>query len=374
MNTRNRISILLVMALLGCGSALAENTRKAPAAGQRPPVEVAVITVQPGHAEIFREYPGRLRASRTAEVRARIEGIVHKRLFEEGGRVAAGQPLFRIEDTIYRTALEAARAELTAAKRDLARTRELVDKKLAAPEALDAARARFKRSGAQLARARQDLDNTLVPAPIAGRIGRARVTEGALVGRGEATLLAVIEQLDPLYVDFQRNASELARLVKIYRDARPLPVEAPEVEIVLGEGQRLPARLLFGERRVDPATGTVLMRARLDNPKEKHLPGAFVRVRLPVLHLARILRVPQRAVQASGKGLQVLVVGPDGKAMPKPIVAPDMDGADFLVTQGLQPGERVIVEGLQKVRPGATVKAVPWQAASAAAADNPARH
>ncbi len=324
-------------------------------------MEVAVFTVEPGAADIAREYPGRLRAWRTAEVRARVEGIVEKRLFEEGGRVAAGQPLFQIEDTTYRANLKAAEAELAAARRDLGRTRELVKKKLAAPEALDAALARHERALAQLAAAREDLDNTRVPAPISGRIGRALVTEGALVGRGEATVLAVIEQLDPLYVDFERNASELPALLEAYRDARPQVVEGGAVEVWLSDGRRLPARLLFGERRVAPSTGTFLMRARLDNPGEALLPGTFVRVRVPVLHLEGVLRVPQRAVQAGAKGLQVLVVDEGGKVVPRPIVARDMDGGDFLVTGGLRPGERVIVEGLQKVRPGSTVRTIPWQ-------------
>lgn len=338
--------------------------------GQRPPTEVAVIEVQPGTAQIVREYPGRLAAWRAAQVRARVEGIVEKRLFEEGTPVAADTPLYQIEDTIYRAALKAAEAEQTAARRNLSRTRDLVTKKLAAPETLDAAQARLQQAGAQLARARQDLENTRVPAPIAGRIGRSYVTEGALVGKGEATLLALIEQLDPLYVDFQPNEGESDALMTQFRDAAPTLPKQPRLQLLLA-GDRAyphPPQLLFGERRVDPATGTVLMRARLPNPQGELLPGTFVRVRMPVLELGRVLRVPQRAVQAGGKGLQVLTVDADGKVVPKAIVTGGMDGGDFLVVNGLELGDRVIVEGLQKVRPGATVKAVPWKGAGTQAA------
>lgn len=374
MNTNNWLCRLLVMALIACCPALADLPRKGPSAGRRPPMEVAVITVQTGSAKIFREYPGRLLAWRTAEVRARVEGLVEKRLFEEGSRVTAGQSLFQIEDTTYRAEFEAAKVELTAARRNLERISKLTGKKLAAPETLDAAGVRFEQARAQLAKAKRDLDNTRVPAPIAGRIGRAWVTEGMLVGRDEPTLLAIVEQTDPLYVDFQRNETELRLLRENYRGARPMPINDPAVELLLSDGKSLAARLLFGERRVDPATSTVLMRARIANPDEKLLPGTFVRVRMPLLHLERVLRVPQRAILASGQGLQVLIVSTDGKVIPKPIVTAGMDGGDFLVVQGLQPGEQVIVEGLQKVRPGATVKAVPWQAEPKAPTANQARH
>lgn len=341
--------------LTGCGDG-------DPSPAGPPPPEVSVVTVQATTAELVREYPGRLRAWRTAEVRARVEGILERRLFEEGAWVAAGQPLFQIEDTTYRAALAAAEAELATARRNVDRAKRLAGRQLAAREVLDEAQVRYENARARLAEARRDLDNTRVPAPLSGRIGRARVTEGALVGRGEPTLLAVIEQIDPLYVDFYLNENELRDMERALAAGSPSRVRAQQARLILDDGRPFasPIDILFGESRLDSDTGARLMRARVANPERALLPGAFVRVRLPVLRLGRVLRVPQRAVRASGTGLEVLAVTSDDKVAVRAITTAGMDGADFLVVEGLRPGERVIVEGLQKVRPGAAVRPVAW--------------
>jgi len=359
MNMRGLFAWFSLLALVSCSQGGNEPNSPATQRNTRPPLEVAVIAVQPGRATIHREYPGRLRAWRSAEVRARVEGIVEQRLFDEGAQVEAGSTLFQIEDSTYRAALEAARSEAEVARLEVERNRSLLEKKLLAPDVLDAARARYQQALAQLARAKQDLDNTRVPAPITGRIGRSRVSEGTLVGHSEPTLLATIEQLDPLYADFTRSEAELLAL----KNAQFKPSDSGEVRLVLSDGSLYPypAQILFTERKVDPDSGTVLVRARLPNPDHILLPGTFVRIRMPVAQVSAVMRVPQRAVLAGSDGLQVLVVSPAGKVVAKAISTVGMEGMDFLVSNGLEAGEQVIVEGLQKARPGTIVKTVPWQ-------------
>lgn len=374
MNMRGLIPLLLLAPLVACSQSNGAANAASAKGGARPPTEVAVITVQPGEASISREYPGRLQAWRKAEVRARVEGIVEKRLFTEGAQVTAGNSLFQIEDTTYQAALQAARTEVEVANLAVERARSLLAKNLVAPDALDEARARYQQAQAQLVQAAQDLENTHVPAPIDGRIGRAQVTEGALVGHGEPSLLATIEQIDPLYADFTRAQAERLQLKSAEQAGQLKPANSDEVRLVLGDGSLYPqpGRILFSERKVDPATGTVLVRARISNPEHLLLPGMFVRIRMPVARAENVVRIPQQAVQAGRNGLQVLVVSAEGKVLPRPIETSGMDGPDFLVSKGLQAGEQVIVEGLQKARPGSTVKAVPWQGATSASATAPA--
>ena len=361
MNVRALVLLLIVAPLAACQPNRGDDD--AAANGRtRPPTEVAVITVQAGVANISHEYPGRLRAWRRAEIRARVEGIVEKRLFDEGDMVKAGAALFQIEDQTYRAALQSAQAEVEASRLAVERNRGLLEKKLVSPEAVDEARARYQQAQAQLAQARRDLENTRVPAPIDGRIGRTEVTEGALVGRDQATLLATIEQLDPIYVDFTRSEAERIQLSADMRSGKFRPADSDRVGLVLANGQPYPpaGQLLFSEQKVDPASGTVLVRARFPNADRLLLPGMFVRVRMSVAQAMNVVHIPQRAVQAGEKGLRVLVVSPDGKVLSRDIETIGMDGPDFIVSKGLQTGEKVIVEGLQKVRPGAIVKAVPW--------------
>lgn len=350
---------LLATALAACGEA----DKKPPSvqAGNPAPLpEVEVVAVARQTVTLAREAPGRVQAYRTAQVRARVEGIVEKRLFEEGTEVKAGQLLFQLDDRIFRAARAAAAAEVESARLLVERYRPLLEAKAVSQQEYDVALAKLKQAEAQLSRAELDLENSRVPAPIAGRIGRALVSEGALVGKGEATHLATIEQIDPVYVNFSQAGADYLRLVAAIKEGRLKKAEATKIELLLEDGRRYehPGRLVFTDLAVDPTTGAVAMRALFPNPQRELLPGMFVRLRFPYALAESVLHVPQRAVQAGPQGQMVMVVSEDGEVQSRPIKTIGMAGADFLVAEGLREGEQVIVNGLQKARPGSKVKAV----------------
>lgn len=365
MNRRMLWMVLVAAALAGCG---AESDRKpaagpgGPQAAAMPPPEVDVITVSKAPATLTQELPGRLQALRTAQVRARVEGIVEKRLFTEGSDVRQGQTLFRIDPRSYQAAHDAAAADVAVARVTIERLRPLLDIKAVSRQEVDLAEAKLKQAEAALLRARMDLDNTAVPAPISGRIGRAALTEGALAGRGEATLLATIEQIDPIYANFIQPGADLLRLRQAVKAGRLRQATQATVELILEDGSVYPrpGKLLFTDLAVDPATGGVSLRAVFPNPKRELLPGSFVRIRFPQAVAEHAIRVPQRAVQAGAQGQFVMIVDGEGKAAPRPVKTGGMSAGDFLIAEGLSGGERVIVNGLQKARPGSPVKAVPW--------------
>lgn len=361
------LAVTLGAALLAaCGN---DAGKAAPGGGNAPPPpEVAVLTVGYGDAVLTRDLPGRLQAWRTAQVRARVEGIVEKRLFTEGSDVREGTLLYEIDPRTYRTAFDAASADVDTARLLVDRYRPLLDIKAVSQQEFDTAVARLKQAEAALARARLDLENTRVPAPISGRIGRSLVTEGALVGRGEATPLATIEQIDPLYANFTQSGAELAALREAVNSGRWKAADRAQVELVLENGSvyPLPGKLLFSDLAVDPATGAVSLRAQFPNPKRELLPGMFVRIRFPQATAERVVRVPQRAVQMTVSGPNVLVVDSEGKVGVRQIKTGGMSGNAWIVTDGLKEGEQVIVEGLMKTRPGGTVKPVPWTPPAAA--------
>ena len=326
-----------------------------------PPPEVEVMTVASGTATLTQDLPGRLQARRTAQVRARVEGIVEKRLFAEGSDVREGATLFQIDARTYKAAGDAGAADVEAARLVVERYRPLLEIKAVSQQEFDAAHARLKQAQAALARSELDLDNTRVPAPISGRIGRALVTEGALVGRGEATHLATIEQVDPLYANFTQPGADLLRLQAAIKSGKLKRNDSARVEMVLEDGSVYPqpGRILFSDLAVDPSTGAVSLRAEFPNPERELLPGMFVRIRFPQAVMADAIRIPQRAVQAGPQGQFVMIVTPDGKAAPLPIKTGGMAGADFIVADGLKGGEQLIVNGLQKARPGTLVTAKP---------------
>lgn len=361
-------ALFTVILLAACGQASDGGKQPAAAAGPGgvpPPAEVDTVTVVAGSATITQDLPGRLLAYRTAQVRARVEGVIEQRLFVEGSDIAAGMPLFRIDARSFQAQAAAAEADLAAARAVAERYKPLLESRAVSQQEFDAAQAKGKQAEAALTKAQLDLENAVPPAPISGRIGRALVTEGALVGKGEATHLATIEQINPIRVEFTQTYSDLLRLqqaVKAGKQKRAPVNGGAQVELLLEDGSLYPekGRVQFADLAVDPNSGAVVLRAEFPNPRRELLPGTFVRVRFPQAQLDNALRVPQRAVLSSPQGQSVLLVGEGDKVTPRPIRTGAMSGADFIVTDGLQGGERVIVNGLQKVKPGAVVKPVVW--------------
>jgi membrane fusion protein (multidrug efflux system) len=383
---RASLALSLLLALSACGQ---PESPKGPPGGGMPPPSVGVVTVQPGSVALSTELPGRLEAWRVAQVRARVPGIVAQRLFTEGGLVSAGQPLFQLDDAAFRAALASAEAAVARAEAgqaqaqaQLQRNQPLADARaisaqewLLTQTTLKLAQADAATARAAALTARINLDYAAIKAPIAGRIGRALVTEGALVGQGDATQLAVIQQTHPLYVNFTQPAADALRLRKAF-DAGQLKRAgagaAAEIRVLLGDGSEypLPAKLLFSDPTVDAATGQVSLRAELPNPKGELLPGLFVKVRLVQASSENAIRLPQQSVTRGPLGDSVLVVGADNKPVPRKISVGPSQGTDWVVFGGLQAGEKVIVDGFQKLAmapPGTPVNPVPWTARSAMA-------
>ena len=354
-------TLLLLALLTACGQSGGKPPAAGPGAGMPPP-EVDVITVTSGSATLTQDLPGRLQAYRTAQVRARVEGIVEKRLFAEGSDVKAGATLFQIDARNYAAAVEAAKADVDANRLIVERYKPLLDIRAVSKQEYDAAEAKLKQMQATLTRAQIDLDNTKVPAPISGRIGRALVTEGALVGRGEATPLGVIEQIDPIYANFTQPGGDLLRLQQAIKSGKMKRADTAKVELLREDGSAysLPGKIFFSDLAVDPTTGAVSLRAEFPNPRRELLPGMFVRIRFPEGVAYNTIRLPQRAVQGGPQGQFVMLVTPEGKAAPQPVKTGGMAGGDFIIAEGLKGGEQVIVNGLQKARPGSPVKSVPW--------------
>ena len=352
--------MLLTAALAACGG------KDKPAAGAgpgaaMPPPEVDVITVVAGSATLTQDLPGRLQAYRTAQVRARVEGVVEKRFFREGSDVQAGAPLFQIGARNYQAAAASARADLEIARQNVERYKPLLEINAVSQQDYDLAAAKAKQAESAATRAVEDMENTNVPAAISGRIGRALVTEGALVGKGEATLLAVIEQLDPIYVNFTQSGSDLLRLRQAVKAGKLKSAGSARVELLQEDGSvyPLPGRIFFTDMAVDQGTGSVSLRAEFPNPKRELLPGMFVRLRFPEAIAEKAILIPQRAVQAGPQGQFVMAVGAENKATPMPVKTGSMAGSDFIIAEGLKGGEQIIVNGLQKARPGTVVVAVP---------------
>ena len=359
---RKVLPLLLFALLAACGEGAKKGPPAAGPGAGMPPPEVDVLTAASTSATITQDLPGRLQAVRSAQVRARVEGVVEKRLFAEGTDIVAGTPLFQIDARTYQAQAAAADADLAAAKAVFARYTPLLEIKAVSQQEFDAAQARVKQAEAAAAKARLDLENAVPPAPISGRIGRALVTEGALVGKGEATHLVTVEQLDPIRVEFSQSYSDLLRLQQAVRSGKQKRADSAKVELVLEDGSLYPekGRLQFTDLAVDPNSGAVVLRAEFPNPRRDLLPGTFVRVRFPQVLLDSAIRIPQRAVQGGAQGQFVMTVDAEGKVAPRPIKTSTMSGGDFIVDDGLKGGELVIVNGLQKARPGTVVKPVPW--------------
>ena len=377
----------VVLLLAACGKS---DAPPAAAGDGMPPPEVGVVVATPGDVGLITELPGRLEALRVAQVRARVAGILQKRLFREGSDVKAGQPLFAIDAAPYAAALQSAEATLARAQANLTQAAALAEryKPLVAANAVSQqeyanAVAAQKQAEADVAAGRAavqtgriNLNYASVTAPISGRIGRALVTEGALVGQGEATQLAVIQQVDPVYVNFTQSAGEVMKLRRALADGqlqRAGGSEAAIVRVVLEDGSEyaLPGKLLFSDLTVDPSTGQITLRAEVPNPKGDLLPGLYVRVRLEQAQVANAITLPQQAVTRTQQGDKITVVGADGKLSPRMVKVGAARNNQWIVLEGLKAGEQVMVDGFQKLQmmpPGTPVKAVPWQAPGSAAA------
>jgi membrane fusion protein (multidrug efflux system) len=351
------------------------------------PAQVGVVVVAPRAVDLTAELPGRLEASRVAQVRARVAGILQRRTFREGSDVKAGQPLFQIDSAPYRASVDSAqavlaraRANVTQASAQAERYKPLLEANaisqqdyLNAVAAYKQAEADVAAATAALTTAQINLAYAAVAAPISGRIGRSLVTEGALVGQGEATQLAVVQQIDPMYVNFTQSTTEVLRLRKALDSGKlARTTTAAAVRVVLEDGSEYPrmGRLLFSDLTVDPSSGQITLRAELPNPDGLLLPGMYVRVRIEQGQASQAIVLPQQAVQRTPMGDSVMVVGADGQVASRPVKIGTAQGGAWVVLEGLAAGEQVMVDGFQKLRGGAPVNPVPWQpgvAASAAA-------
>src|SRR4249919_310497 len=337
--------------------------------GNMPPPEVGVVVMQPGPAPLVKELVGRLAAYRSADVRARVAGVLQRRAYEEGSDVKEGQLLFVIDPAPLQAALgQAIAAEASAdanfanARAAAARARNLAPQKFISQSDLDnalaaerSASASVKAAKAAVAAARINLGYASVRSPINGRAGKQQVTEGALVGQNEATLLTTVYQIDNMYVNFSMGVDELSQV----RAANTTGTRRVQVLLPDGSVYKHDGTLDFSADTVDPATGAVALRAQVPNPEHMLLPGTFVTVRATLGLQSNAFRVPATAVQRDVKSAYVLVVGADGKVARKDINPQRQDGSDFIVSSGVAPGDKVIVSGLQRAQPGAPAKAVP---------------
>jgi len=378
------LALALALTLSACGDKPAAPT--AGAGGAPPPPAVGVLTMAPQTVTLSTELPGRVEPLRTAQVRARVNGVVLKRQFTEGSVVRAGQPLFQIDPAPYAVAVDSAQAQLARAQANLSQATATAEryKPLAEARAISQqdyvnAQAAQKAAEADVAvvraavqAARINLGYAQVTAPISGRIGRALVTEGALVSATEATQLALIQQTSTVYVNFTQSSGEVLRLRRALaaNQLRRVGGEAVAVNVVLEDGSLLPqpGKLLFSDLSVDATSGQVTLRAEVPNADGLLLPGQYVRVRLAQAELPSGFLVPQQAVTRTQQGDTLLVVGEGNKPAPRPVTIRSGQDGQWVVTGGLQAGDRVIVDGFQKMFvPGAPVNPVPWQPAATAA-------
>ncbi|MBB63279.1 efflux RND transporter periplasmic adaptor subunit [Stutzerimonas balearica] len=351
------MSILAVAVFLaGC------QEEAAPPAQQKP--TVGVVTLQAEPFAVTTELPGRTRAYRIAEVRPQVSGIIQKRLFTEGSEVKAGQQLYQIDAAVYEATLKSAQASLASSKSLAVRYADLVKDQAVSRQAYDEARAANLQAEADVERARIDLRYTKVLAPISGRIGRSFVTEGALVNNGQAQELATIHQLDPIYVDVTQPARDLLALRRELEQGRLQRAgdNAAKVTLTLEDGSQYghEGTLEFSEVSVDPGTGSVNLRATFPNPDRLLLPGMFVHAQLIAGLKQEAILVPQQGVTRNAKGeATAMLVNAENKVEVRTLKVRSTVGNRWLVEEGLQPGDRVITEGLQFIKPGVEVNAVP---------------
>ena len=347
-------------------------------AAQAPAPEVATVTIEPQAIELNTELPGRTTAHLVSEIRPQVNGIIQKRLFTEGSDVKAGQLLYQIDAAPFQAAYDSAKASLSKAQANLpsvqsraSRYKELLEDKAVSRQDFDDANSALEQSRAEVEywkaaveTARINLGYTRVTAPISGRIGRSSVTDGALVTAYQAIPLAIIQQLDPIYVDVTQSSADLLRLKRSLEAGR-LNADGEDrkkVRILMEDGIPYPQEgiLQFREVTVDPATGSFILRIVVPNPKHWLLPGMFVHAVVQEGTAAGAILIPQQGVTRTPKGEPVASVVDDaGTVQQRKLTLDRAVGDQWLVSSGLSGGERVIIEGIQNVRPGAPVKAVP---------------
>jgi membrane fusion protein (multidrug efflux system) len=348
--------------------------------GPPPPTEVSVVTIQAKSVATTTELPGRTSAHLVAEVRPQVAGIIQKRLFSEGANVRAGQVLFQIDSSLYQAALDNAKASLARSEAQLstiqlkaARLKELLAEKAVSQQDYDDAAAALKQTQADIQfgkatveAARINLQHTAIGAPISGRIGRSSVTEGALVTTHQPQPMATIQELDPMYVDVTQSTAEILRLRRQLQEGRieHSMKHLDGVRLLLEDGSEYPWKgvLQFQDVTVDPTTGSVVLRMVFPNPKGILLPGMFVRTVIQEGIRKNAILVPQQAVSRDLKGNPfAFVVDSKGIVQQRPLTLDRTVGDAWLATSGLESGERVIVEGILKVKPGAPVRAVSFK-------------
>lgn len=354
-----------------------------------PPPEVGVVTVRLAPIGMVVDLPGRIEASRVAEIRARAAGILEKRLFKEGSDVKEGQLLFRIDAAPYEAALNSARAGLARARTQVSNSKQVVDRytplikaNAVSRQEYDNAVAAYRQAQADVAVAQAsvktaaiNLSYANVTSPISGRIGRALVTEGALVGQGAATPLATVQQIDPVYVNITQSATAVMQLRRGLKSGQLKQADERDgasVRIRFDDGSIYEHRavLLFTDLTVDPGTNQVALRAEVPNPRGDLLPGMYVRAELEQAEIPRAILLPQQAVTRSSTGNTVTVIAADGSLSQRQVSIGSAHGADWIVLDGLKDGEQVMVDGFQKLQmmgPVNKVKAVPWKNAVSSA-------
>ena len=362
-----------------------------------PPVEVGVVTMRAESLPLTRDLVGRLSAFRSSDVRARIAGVLLKRVYQEGSDVKEGDLLFEIDPAPLKAALNAslatlAQAQATYTNNHIAaqRARELVPKGFVSKSDVDNAEAAERTGAASVKQAQANVDTARinlgyasVRAPIAGRAGKQQVTEGALVGQDDATLLTTIDQIDPVYANFTLSVNDLEgmRRAKAAGRATLAATDKAEIRLTLADGTPYGrgGTLDFSDTTVDPATGAVSLRGQIPNPDHSLLPGMYVTIRATLGEQHDVFKVPQPALQRDAAGPYVLVVGGDGNIARKDVVTDTASEGNWIVTSGLAAGDQVIVSGVQRAKAGQPAKGTPWQAdaqqaagAKAPAGDKPA--
>ena len=350
-------AVMLILAV-GCS--------RAPQQAGPPPIpEVAVVTVAPQSLVLTTELPGRTAPHLIAEIRPQINGLILKRLFTEGANVQAGQELYQIDPAPFQAMFDKAKANLKALRLRAERIKEALGSKAVSQQDFDDADAALKQADADLETARINLAYTKITAPIAGRIGKSSVTDGAIVTAYQPVPLATIQQMDPIYVDVPQSTADLLRLERRLADGRLTRDSNNQnaVQLILEDGTKYPAEgtLQFRDVSVDPTTATVILRMVFPNPNGVLLPGMFVRTAVKEGANEKAILIPQQSVMRDPKGNPLaLTVNAAGLVEPRMLTLDRAIGDKWLVTTGLTPGDLVIVEGLQRARPGAAVKAVPF--------------